>query len=127
MPISGWPMTEALARPKPRIDHPEELDRIVRQIVAGTDPLAIYLFGSRARGDAREDSDYDLMIVVPEGFPVSRRNSATAYSLVEGRRIPIDVTIVGEAKFRDRAGKVGTLSFEVAQDGAALYERRHRS
>jgi predicted nucleotidyltransferase len=120
-------MTEAtLAKAKPRIDHPEELDRMVRQIVAKVDPVAIYLFGSRARGDAHADSDYDLMIVVPEAFPAAQRNSAKAYSFVEGRKIPIDVTIVGEARFRDRAGKVGTLSFEVAQDGAALYEHRRR-
>jgi uncharacterized protein len=120
-------VTEALSRPKPRIDHPEELDRMVKQIVAKADPVAIYLFGSRARGDADEDSDYDLLIVVPDDFPASRRNSATAYALVEGRRISMDVAIVGESRFRERAGKVGTLSFEVSQDGAGLYERRHHS
>ncbi|MGH6898144.1 MAG: nucleotidyltransferase domain-containing protein [Geminicoccaceae bacterium] len=120
-------MTEAIARPGPQIDHPRELDRIVKQIVAKADPMAIYLFGSRARGDARDDSDYDLMIVVPDDFPASKRNSATAYALVEGRRIPIDVAIVSEARFRERSEKVGTLSFEVGQDGVRLYERRHRS
>jgi uncharacterized protein len=120
-------MTEALSRPKPRIDHPRELDRIVEQIVAKADPIAIYLFGSRARGHADEDSDYDLMIVVPDEFPASKRNSATAYALVEGRRIPMDVSIVSEARFRERTGKIGTLSFEVGQDGVRLYERRHRS
>jgi uncharacterized protein len=120
-------MTEALARARPRIDHPGELDRMIQQIVAKVDPVAIYLFGSRARGDADANSDYDLMIVVPDAFPVARRNSATAYALVEGRRIPIDVILVGETRFRDRAGKVGTLSFEVTQDGVPLHERRHRS
>jgi predicted nucleotidyltransferase len=79
--------------------------------------MAIYLFGSRARGDADEDSDYDLLIVVPDEFPVSKRNSATAYALVEGRRIPMDVSIVSQTGFRERAGKVGMLSFEVGQDG----------
>lgn len=28
----------------------------------------IYLFGSRARGEEREDSDYDLLLIVTEGF-----------------------------------------------------------
>ncbi len=59
-------MTEALTRAKPQIDDPEGLDRLVKQIVAKVDPVAIYLFGSRARGDADEDSDYDLMIVIPD-------------------------------------------------------------
>lgn len=29
---------------------------------------AVYLFGSRARGDYREDSDYDLLLVVRDNF-----------------------------------------------------------
>ena len=36
-----------LARAKPRIDDPEELERVVRRLVEAFDPLAIYLFGSR--------------------------------------------------------------------------------
>ena len=79
---------------------------MVRRIVERVDPVAIYLFGSRARGDADEDSDYDLMVVVPETFPAPRRNSATAYGLVEGRRISMDVTLVGETRF-PRAGRQG--------------------
>ena len=120
-------MTETLTRAQPRIDDPDELDRMIRQIVAKVDPIAIYLFGSRARGDAREDSDYDLLIVVPDDFPASQLNSAIAYALVEGRRIPMDVSIVRAARYCERASKVGTLSFEVHQDGVRLYERRHRS
>ena len=30
------------------------------------DPDSIYLFGSRAWGEPREDSDYDLLVIVPE-------------------------------------------------------------
>lgn len=116
-------MTDALVRPKPRIDHPEELERLVRGIVAKVDPVAIYLFGSRARGDADKDSDYDLPIIVPDDFPASKRNSATAYGLVEGRRIPMDVSIVSQARFGERVGKAGTLSFEVGQDGIILHGR----
>jgi uncharacterized protein len=29
-------------------------------------PLQVWLFGSRARGDARPDSDWDLLVVVPD-------------------------------------------------------------
>ena len=39
------------------------LDRMVRAIVAEVDPEQVILFGSRARGDAREDSDVDLIVV----------------------------------------------------------------
>lgn len=114
---------DQLARPKPRIDHPDELDRMVRQIVRKVDPVAIYLFGSRARGDARPDSDYDLLIVVPDSFPAAEATVARAFRLTEGRRIPIDALLVREHRFLDRAGKVGTLSYKVAREGVALHER----
>jgi hypothetical protein len=120
-------MTEAFARAKPRIDDPEELDRMVRQIVAKADPVAIYLFGSRARGDADEDSDYDLMIVVPDDFPAGQANTHTAFQCVEGRRIPMDAVMVRRGRFRERAAQVGTLSYQVNRDGVLLYEHADRS
>jgi predicted nucleotidyltransferase len=39
------------------------LAEIIRRIVAAIDPDRIIPFGSRARGDAKPDSDYDLLVV----------------------------------------------------------------
>jgi uncharacterized protein len=116
-------MTEALTRPKPRMDHPEELERIIRQIVERVDPVAICLFGSRARGEAGEDSDYDLMIVVPDDFPPDQATPSKAFELIAGHRIPMDATIVRTSRFADRARRIGTLSHEIAQDGFKLHGR----
>jgi uncharacterized protein len=41
----------------------EALQGLVARLVAALDPQAIWLFGSRARGDHRPDSDFDLVIV----------------------------------------------------------------
>lgn len=48
-------------------------DPIVKQFLdrcasLGGKIRAVYVFGSRARGTARPDSDYDLLIVVSTGF-----------------------------------------------------------
>ena len=40
------------------------LDEITRRLVETYRPERIYLFGSRARGTAGADSDYDLLVVV---------------------------------------------------------------
>ncbi|MBW1953738.1 MAG: nucleotidyltransferase domain-containing protein, partial [Deltaproteobacteria bacterium] len=40
------------------------LKEMVRRLVAAFQPERIYLYGSRARGEAGPDSDYDLMLVV---------------------------------------------------------------
>ena len=44
----------------------EILQEAVRRIQAQIHPARILLFGSRARGDARADSDFDLAVVVAQ-------------------------------------------------------------
>jgi predicted nucleotidyltransferase len=50
----------------------ELLQAIIEIIVCKTDPEQIILFGSRARGDARPDSDVDLLIIESEPFSAQR-------------------------------------------------------
>ncbi len=52
---------------------PEAVQRIARQF----DPPRIILFGSWARGDARPDSDIDLLVVLP---PVENKRRAAIAS-----------------------------------------------
>jgi predicted nucleotidyltransferase len=89
--------------------------------------VAIYLFGSRARGDAHPDSDYDLLIVVPDEFPEGQANTVTGFSLVEGRRIPMDITMSRTTRFATRRGQIGTLEYKVSREGVVLHERSDRS
>lgn len=49
-----------------RADGPDALRPLVARIVRDAAPLDIWLFGSRARGDARADSDWDLLVVLPD-------------------------------------------------------------
>ena len=46
----------------------EELSGIVGQVARRHHITAVYLFGSRARGDNRPDSDYDMIVEVGPGF-----------------------------------------------------------
>jgi predicted nucleotidyltransferase len=55
----------------PTADDPV-LAEMVRRLVEVYRPERILLFGSIARGEAGPDSDYDLMVVVPDNTPPGR-------------------------------------------------------
>jgi predicted nucleotidyltransferase len=48
------------------MSHDPILDRIVAAIYSQDPSANIYLFGSRARGDNRSDSDWDILILLDE-------------------------------------------------------------
>jgi predicted nucleotidyltransferase len=66
------------------------LAEIVRRLVDAVDPDAIILFGSRAAGHARPDSDFDLMII-KEPAEQSHRRSIPAYRAMRGIGVPMDI------------------------------------
>ena len=48
-------------------DEQTALSTIVARLKDALDPQAIWLFGSRAQGNARPDSDFDLLVVAKPG------------------------------------------------------------
>jgi HEPN domain-containing protein len=113
-------MTEALARARPQIDDPKELDRVVRRLIEAFDPVAIYLFGSRARGDADQDSDYDLMLVLADDNE-RVRSRQDVWQTARSRRILVNPFLTRTGSFTWRRHEVGTLEYEVQVDGNRLY------
>lgn len=66
-------MTDAnRAQTHPQVTEPL-LEEVVRRVLATGSPLRVVLFGSWARGDARPDSDLDLLIVEESDQPRYRR------------------------------------------------------
>ena len=113
-------MTETRARAKPQIDDPNEIDRVVRRLVEAFDPVAVYLFGSRARGDAGEDSDYDLMLVLADDNE-RVRSRQDVWQTARSRRIFVNPFLTRAGSFAWRRHEVGTLEYEVQVDGIRLY------
>jgi len=101
--------------------HDARLDNLLEHLVAVYRPEAIYLFGSRAMGGARADSDYDLLVVVPDGTPPEKLSLLTAYDTVRSARVPADVFPCRRSVFEARKIEVGTLPYTAWTQGVRIY------
>ena len=98
------------------------LAKIVEGLVKEFHPIRIFLFGSRARGDAREGSDYDLLVIVPTSEVPGHRLAQQAHRVVFRRiQAPVDVVFFTEKKFEERKSVIGSLSETVIHEGKELY------
>jgi predicted nucleotidyltransferase len=97
------------------------LQEIVRRLVETFRPERIYLFGSRARGDWHLNSDYDLMVVVPESDQPAHRRAQLAYQALYGVGIPKDVVVWTRQEFDHYLPVAASLAATVAREGRLLY------
>ena len=112
---------------KPRLPQltPELRDEIVRRIVAVSSPDKIVLFGSRARGDYREHSDVDLLVIGP-----SKKNSyervVPLYAAMSGIGIEVDIEIVAYTpeEVEEWRGASAALVTTALREGKTIYERQ---
>jgi predicted nucleotidyltransferase len=99
----------------------EALDEIVRRLAAAYHPERIYLFGSRARRDSGADSDYDLMVVVPDSAPTERKRSRLAYEVLRGTGTAADVLVWTREAFDRRLHLRASLPRAIVTEGRLLY------
>lgn len=100
------------------------LAEAVRRLVETLDPERIYLFGSRARGDAAEDSDYDLLVLVRMGDTPLRDQERAAYRALANLGVPKDILIQTNVAFERNLPVVGSLPAAVEREGRLLYGER---
>ncbi len=86
-------------------------------------PEQIWLFGSRARGDAGPESDWDLLVVVPDGLSDSALDPVVAWRLQRESGVSADLVLCRASDFREDRTTPNTLAFEAAHRGVLLYER----
>ena len=96
-------------------DRDELISRLRSAIAAGPPLRLVVLFGSRARGTAREESDADVAIF-PEGVLSLEAELKLAAALSGASRLEVDLVRL------DRADPL--LAREAARTGIAVFEAR---
>jgi uncharacterized protein len=95
---------------------------VISCLVEGFDPLQIILFGSRARGDADDNSDFDLLVVLPQ--VADKHATAVAMLVALGQlAVPVDVIPTDTAEIAALGGAAGTTLGAALREGEVVYER----
>jgi predicted nucleotidyltransferase len=108
----------------PSIDT-KPIQPLVDLIIESWEPEQIWLFGSRAKGSPREDSDWDLLVITPnESNQTEDLREKEAWGFRRKTRINADILFCSAHEFEIYSSVPNTLTFEVAQTGVLIYDSR---
>lgn len=93
-----------------------DLHEIAARAAEASGAKRVILFGSRARGDAREDSDVDLLLVLPDGADWIQAGLAAYKAVPTG--VSFDILTLPETVFERGETLFARV---VAREGRVLY------
>jgi predicted nucleotidyltransferase len=100
----------------------DALPEAIARLVSAFDPIRIVMFGSNARGDAREDSDLDLLVVL--GSMENKRDAAVSMMrALRGIPAVIEVIPTDPAEIELRGSIPGDALRSALREGKVVYER----
>ncbi|MGB2987672.1 MAG: nucleotidyltransferase domain-containing protein [Phycisphaerae bacterium] len=97
-------------------------EEITRKIAEAFRPRRIVMFGSRARGDTRPDSDLDLMVEMETQDPPAER-MRTVSALFGLRRWAMDLIVYTPQEVEEQRQYRSSLIRVIESEGKVLYEQ----
>jgi len=98
------------------------LEEIVERLKEGLHPDKIILFGSHAYGKPNDDSDIDLLIVLPESNEPSYRRAQKAYRYLRGLTAPTELVVTTRQEVEQALTVPSSLITLAFNRGKMLYE-----
>ena len=100
--------------------------RVARVAAQAARPLSLYLFGSRARGDYRPDSDIDLLMVMrrpcdPQTYGQAGVDARRVIRAVYGRALDLDLLALTQQKCLTMARARNHVVRQTRREGVLMY------
>ena len=105
----------------------ELINEIINRLTDALHPLKIYLFGSHVTGQADQDSDVDILVVVADTgqsrYDIASKGRASLRDLM----IPMDFVVRTQSEMQKWADVKCTLIYTVTRKGKLIYESQGRT
>lgn len=92
------------------------------RLVKAYHPKEVYLFGSFAWGDADEQSNLDLLIIVDKSDEKPYKRTRKGIEALTGLNIAKDILVYTKEEFERLASDISTLCYKIKKEGIKLYE-----
>jgi predicted nucleotidyltransferase len=116
--------SDAAARVGPFADEEAALGFIRDRLVFSLRPESLWLFGSRARGEHRPDSDFDILAVLADELGAKARDYRYVLEPVLGSGLPCDIVPCPLSEFDQAKDVLGTIALVAFLRGRQLYQKR---
>lgn len=95
---------------------------IIERIVDELRPDQLWLFGSRVRGEARVDSDWDFMAVLPDDAAAQDLELPSVWQRLRDLRVQrVELFTMTRSEFDEWKHSLGTLAEIVASTGVLVH------
>lgn len=99
---------------------PRELSALIADAQRTIQPVEFWLFGSRARGDWREDSDWDVLAVLPDEAPPEHLSPLATWEIRYRQEAPVTFLSTTKSELLSIWGLPNTLGYDLAREGVRL-------
>ena len=99
------------------------LEEMVARIRNAVQPERIILFGSRARGQARPSSDYDLLVVQESDEPRYRR-AVPLYTVLADLPVEVNILVYTPREIWEWSAVPQAFVTTAIREGKLIYERK---
>jgi predicted nucleotidyltransferase len=98
----------------------EKIEGFVQRLVKAYEPEQVILFGSYATGTATQDSDVDLLVVMPCEPPFARKSAEMRTTLKAD--FPLDLIVRSPEKLAQRISWNDFFIRDIVEKGNVLYD-----
>ncbi|HVN80901.1 MAG TPA: nucleotidyltransferase domain-containing protein [Terriglobia bacterium] len=98
----------------------QQMSELVQRIVSVAHPLRVILFGSAARGEMKEESDLDILVVVSEGTHC-RQVARTLHMHLFGIPFGVDLIVTTPSILERHREHIGLVYRTILKEGKELY------